>query len=499
MYIRFLIIIFFLFFQQVKAQDCYALKTLKSYEIEREENRAFLVEIQKDVNGISIFSRKKIELEGVDFEDIKIFSWENDIVLTNTEGYFWVNKEVFCSEPKTTPQRFATLPSVSQIFQETLFCIDGKWKQLKTDLNTQKWHLHEVDNFPNEPFFLENISKEILLLKDLQSVYLYHKNTNSLQEIPKIKSNEVQVKSIQKYTFIADKNQLYCIKDDGQIRNITADFKGINLVEKPFTQMRFVSDLEGNFALDFSDDTLWIFQEVRNRKLFQFQMVKNVMCLFGNKLFLYKGYYYRKFDDLLLGTKFSVNTSEVKNISKLKLTSFGVYYDTEFFYRYDEIDRKITMLPVDFQGNRFLISTFYTNSGAKSYQNPFWEFWATEKDIFYVDFQGEILKEFTHRAFIKDLKLAYIVDDKLLIENIAIRNLDTATDFEFVGSIVKEISPCDSFTEEMPKVSYEYYFKDKSSVYKYESGTRQLQEVSVSASSFDEKQMCQLFLQNKQQ
>ena len=76
-----------------------------------------------------------------------------------------------------------------------------------------------------------------------------------------------------------------------------------------------------------------------------------------------------------------------------------------------------------------------------------------------------------HRTPIKDLRLAFAFDDKLLIEDKVIASKADFNTIAFLGSLVEVVSPCDGGRGQIPVVvNYTYFFKDKDAVYKYTSG-----------------------------
>lgn len=477
-----------LFFQELFAEDCYFSRTVATYEIEVSNHQAFLTETRKDPNGISIFSYKKQRIEGINFAEIRLISVVADrIIVANNEGYYCLSN-FFQEKEKLQVNQFAESKNVSDFFQDDIFCIDGKWQQLVLDKNENKWITFPIKNFPNDPIFIGKVSDQAYLLKDEHSVYVYNKNTILVEHLPNLQPQKAQLKyQYNSSIFVCDEDTMYLFQSDGNYRNITSEFKKIDFQKNTFTRVRFIKDAFGKLGLSFSDGNIWLLKENNLKKSVSFQQIKQVEYNFGNKLFLYKANYYKTFEDLLLGKKFSINVLNVKNLQNLKYTNFGIYYDTEFFYKEDETTRKLEILPTDFEGYRYLNSSFYANQAAIS-QKPLWCFWATEKDVFYIDDSPQIIKEFAYKQPIKDLKLAYLIDDKLLIEDVVIRNIKTASDLQFVGSVVYTENPCDM------QVTYTYYFKDKSAVYKYQSGKRELEKLTIDPKFFTEKQILESFL-----
>lgn len=479
-----------LFFQKLFAADCYLSHITTEYQVEVEEEKVFLTQIRRDPNKISVFSYKKAALKEVSPQGIRYVSaFADQIIFANEVGYYAVSENLFESDI-LPPKLLAENQSVSEFFHDNIFCINGKWQQLTFSENGQ-WEMQNIEKFPNEPALIKRISQGIYLLKDKHSVYLYNSHSKLIEELHGLQPKTSQIKlQTPKVFLICDEDTMFFITPEGIFKNVTNDFKSVDFKQHIFLQVRIIKDIFGNCGLSFSDGNIWFLKENFSKRTPQFQLIKGVNFHFGSKLFGQKTDFYRSFNEVLLGKKFSINVEQVQNFSKLKYTNLGIYYDTDFFYKYDEITRKIMQLPTDFQASRYLNASFYTNEAANSFEKPFWSFWATEKDVFYLDENAEIIKEFAYQTPLKNLKSAYIADDKLLIENIAIRNLKNTSDLQFVGSIVKVENIC----QESQKIDYQYFFKDKSEVYVYRSGKRELEKLSLDAKTISEKQLCELFL-----
>jgi len=94
----------------------------------------------------------------------------------------------------------------------------------------------------------------------------------------------------------------------------------------------------------------------------------------------------------------------------------------------------------------------------------------------------------THQSTLKDLKLAYAYDDKLLIENKEIPNSADRESMELLGSTVDVIEACDGGRGQIPVViEYNYFFRDKNHIYVYHSGDQTLTLIKAIAPHTIEK------------
>ncbi len=494
-------ILFVLFgWNKVQANECYRYHTTKEYQIKVDTPNVFLIEIERDPNGVSIVSYKRTLLK-INSNNARFVMQDKDdkgIIVANTEGYFWVDEQIF-SNPSITPVKLVDAKQVSETFGGDLFCISGKWQCLTYDNASKQIKRQEIAGFPTFPKVISTFDfKGNYLLKDKTSVYVYNENKKSVQKITDLEADAIVLKERDFYedSFLYDHDTFYVINfNENRFENITADFKWLQL-NKKFTEGLFINKVSGDYSFDFNDGAIWAYDKNKfrvNDKRVYFFPFKNTKYIPESGLYFHQNGYFRYSKRLIHPKNNMMDMSQVKNLNQLKLVADEIYYDGKSFYKYNYSFRKLEALAKNTGAFVLLNSEFYTNASTKSYGRKNRPFWLKDSKIIYANDNYEIRKEEPVQTKIKDLTLAYAFDKKLLIEDRIIDNIADFATIQFVGSTVEIVSSCEN-ADTPVVVEYSYFFKDKSAVYIYTNKEGKMRRLAVSVSDFSPERMYKDYL-----
>lgn len=499
-----LVVLCFFPLGKIRANECYRYHTSKEYRVTIDAPNVFLVEIEKDPNGVSIVSYKRILLK-INSNNARFVAYnakEKAVIVANSEGYFWIDEAIF-SNSTIKPFKLAEANQVSETFGSDLFCISGKWQSLQYEASIGKINRQEVAGFPNSPKIISTLDfKGNLLLKDKTSVYAYNENQKTIQKIANLEASSVVFKERDFYqdSFLYDEDTFYLVNfDQARFEDITKDFAWLQL-RKKFTEARFINKITGDYSLDFADGTIWAYDENKfrvNDKRVAFFPFKNTKYFPESGLYFHQNTFFRYSKRLIHPKANAMDMTEVKNPDQLKLIADELYYDGNLFYKYNYNSRKLTSLPKNTGAFVLLNSEYYSNASALSYGRKNLPFRVKDRKIIYTNDHYETRKEIPIQGKIKDLTLAYVFDKKMLIEEKLIDNIADYNTIEFVGSTVDIISGCDQNNTPVV-VEYNYFFKDKSSVYIYNNKEGKMRILSMPVNSFTIERMCKEYLKTQQ-
>jgi len=467
-------------FSNVRASECYHYHTSKINEIKIENGKPFWIQTVIDPNGISIASRKKYELKNIDIDDLRYIS-ENQtgILISNSKAYYWIIKNPYTFD-RIGLIKIIDNEEVTNTFGANVFCIDGNWEHLAYNQYSNETKRIKLKNFPDDASIIGDFGRGNYLLKGNDNVFVYDPENGTIKIIPNLDGSVRFKKANWDYDkhFLYDDDTFYLIDINfDQEEDITKSFKLQGLTTN-FTKATFVVDSWMKVFLDFNDGTIWAYDKStrsdQNGNLLYFIQLKNTTRLNVNSNFITKNN--NIYNDIynIKHNRASISMTDVANPKKLTKEVFGLYNDQQFMYYYkynDSGDKlyKIPNLPTNCQ--------FF--KGVSSYSHRLYSFIANDKMIYYWnESNNKIQKTIEHKSAIKDLKLAYAFDDKLLIENEIIDNIANRKSMEFVGSSVDVISPCDGGKGQISVVvEYNYYFKDNKAVYFYHSKKKTLEKI----------------------
>ncbi|ELY2018456.1 hypothetical protein SL053_002384 [Flavobacterium psychrophilum] len=476
------LLFFILTYYSLSASECYRYHTKTSYKIISKKEKCYLYTSVIDPNGVSIVNQTKISLKGVSSKNIKLISEGNDgLIICNNVAYYWIDKNPYTFEEKGV-KKIIDKNKVSQVFGLHAFCINGKWKHLTYDIYTNRNSIKDLKKFPNNAKIIHHSTAGrggCYLLKDNTKVFSYDEDAGEINEIVNLDAAKTNFQLSDWYYddhFLYDHNTFLMIDVNfDNIRDITADFKKMGLKHK-FTQAKFTQNVSAELILDFNDGSLWIYDkngfDLENEESVLFYQIKNATFLPQIQYILHnKNLYSNNFDLINDISRFDI--AEVADLKSLN-EKFGVFYDKFNQYKIvtnSNVTNTFKKETNNSQNNTILLNPLVDYEGVYSYRYSMSHFYTNNEFIFFLNDNNTIEKSIPYKSKIKNLKIAYAFDDKLLIENEMIENIADFETIEFIGSSVDEISGCDGNGQIDIVIEYNYYFKDKNAVYLYHSNS----------------------------
>lgn len=472
------------------ASECYHYHTKTVYQIEVENEEVYWIKTTRDPNGISIVSRVKTLL-GIRKDSVRLVAQDaGGILIANADAYYWLETNPFSFEEHGIGKVIDS-KGVTAVIGTNTFRINGQWKQVKYDAYSNNPAIKNIAGLLNNVEVITHFEEgrgHCYLLKDKEKVYSYDEDAGKVSVIPKLDASQTHFETTSwayDSQFLYDNNTFYLI--DINFENpeeITEQFISQGF-KKDFTAGKLMKTGD-NIFFDFKDSLLWGYVKagisLQGGGDTYFYPVENAIWMEQPELIRYKGGGF--YNDIwsLIYEQGAVDVSNVKNIDNLRLTDWGIYTDGEFAYflKYEEdIKIMVRMTPTESADILSLIKTCQYFSGLNSYNNPASPFWANDNTIIYWNANlNHIQKEIKHQSPIRDLKVAYAFDDKLLIEDTLLTITADRESLSFIGSTVDVVSPCDGGRGQIAVVvEYNYYFKDKTAVYRYHSGKNTLEKL----------------------
>lgn len=473
----------------VHASECYNYHTKTIHEIKVEDGKAFWIQTVKDPNGVSIVSYKKIPLEGVKTAGLRLVSETGEgMIIADTGYYYWLDKNPYTFEEQGAGKIIESA-KVSGMFGTTTFRINGKWTHLAYNPYDKKTTLTPIPGFPDSPEIIKHFTEgrgDCYLIKDMQQVYVYDEGEKTVQVIPgldPVQTQFYQTDWAYDHHFLYDDNTFYLIGinfDDPQ--DISEQFRAQGLEHK-FTQAK-IRQTDGNIFLDFEDETIWGYikagLDLEDGTSVYFYPVEQATYLSNSNLVSHQQKFYRGAWELANNQyAYDIDVSRVKYAEKLEELFPDVFWDGELYYQLQY--EPASMVPVS-NGAAIKTKNITTryNHAAGSYQNAVAPFFTDGEKMFRWNGANSKFIDFRPYQKIKDLKLAWLIDDQLYIENKFVDNIMDFNTAEFIGSQVEVISSCDGGEGQYPVVvKYNYYFKDKAGIYLYHSDKKLLEKLAV--------------------
>ncbi|MDF2517431.1 MAG: hypothetical protein K0R59_2727 [Sphingobacterium sp.] len=226
-----------------------------------------------------------------------------------------------------------------------------------------------------------------------------------------------------------------------------------------------------NSFVDFNDGNIWCYVsaglDLEDGTTTYFYPIKAQWLNKQHQLINKDGkIYYNGWD--MINDQPAMNVTAVAQSKLLEITNAGLYFDGKAFYK--DQDGAGMLAPVTWlsKDSKFI-------QGVYSYQKGISGFFDDGRQLVFSDDTMAMKRTIVHQSSLKDLKLAYAYDGKLLIENKEIPNSADLESMELLGSTVDVIEGCDGGRGQIPVViEYNYFFRDKNHIYGYHSGDRAL-------------------------
>ncbi|MNJ92182.1 hypothetical protein D3C87_98460 [compost metagenome] len=454
------------------ASECYHYHTSTLFKIVLVKERPYLQITVLDPNGISIHQQQRIPLLQV-CNNVKIVNKSSDnMLLVDSNAYYLLHTEV-SEMNRIIPTKLGDRKNVKATFDTNLLRIDDKWFSFSVDPYTKKIVKTASKLFPNQPTVIAQFQDRRYLLKDSNYIYKYEKNQLTAEIIEGLNAAKVQCLKLEsnedKY-LLTDGNiaYIYDISNFDQ-ENITTSLISLGL-KKPFVIKEVASNWLNSFV-DFDDGNIWCYisaglslQDGTSVYLYpvrakwlnkQHQLVNK-----SNKI------YYNAWD--MINDQIPMDVTAVAQPSSLEITAFGGYFDGISFYKDEDGDGNLVPITCLNKEAQFV-------NGVNSYQKGISSFFDDGKQLIFADHTILCNKTIVHRSSLKQLELAFAYDDQLLIEDRIIANSADRETMELIGSTVDVIQGCDGGQGQITVVvEYNYFFRDKNSIYAYHSGDQRL-------------------------
>lgn len=473
----------------VHASECYHYHTKTMHEIGAEDGKAFWIQTVRDPNGISIVSYKKIQVEGVKTEGLHLVNETADgIMIADTDYYYWLDKNPYTFE-EYGAGKIMESRQVSGIFGTGTFRINGKWSHVDYSPYTKKATITPIPDFPDNPEIIKHFEEgrgDCYLIKSSQKVYAYNEGAKTINEIPGLDPGQTrfyQAGWAYDNHFLYDDNTFYLIgvNFDDPV-DISDQFRSQGLEHK-FTRAR-IRQTDWNIFLDFDDGNIWGYIkagiDLQDGTSVYFYPVEQATYLSSSNLVRYRQKLYKGAWELANNQyAYDIDVSGVRHKENLEELFPDVFWDGERFYQLQYEPALMAPVSNGASINAKNITNRYNNA-AGSYQNALAPFFTDGKKMFRWNAANGQFIDLRPYQKIKDLKLAWLVDDQLYIENEFVANTMDFNTAEFIGSKVAVISSCDGGDGQYPVVvKYDYYFKDKDGIYLYQSDKKLLNKLAI--------------------
>lgn len=473
----------------LRASECYHYHTLKTYQLKNTDGKLYLEMIVKDPNKISIASYDKVLLKGVMPNNAIVFSeTEDGIIIKNNFWYYYVAKNSLLDEP-------VLIDHIVDVKTQTLspigfsFLLDDTWKKLDYNpyypTRAERVKFVPVKNMPKSATVMASYiygKNSIYLLKDKNKVYRYDEATAEVIVIENINPNTAKVDTLNQSSdeyCIYDDNTFYMTRDNFRtVEDMIPQFKSMGL-KQSFLKLKFHRPNSIRTYLDFQDGALWPYVSA-GISLDQggdvnFYKVENCKYFEASGLVLHNGFLYEDPWDLVYENH-PIDLPKFPNIKDFKLTTDGLYSVGKDIYKVRDLDGGSILDKVEnavsFENDA--VATF--NNSLWSYRHSTSQFFLSKDAVNFYNYNTQnIERTINHQSQLKDLKLAFAFDDKLLIEDKVIPSIADYGSIEFLGSTVDVKQGCDGGRGQIEiVVEYNYFFKDKNAVYKYHTGDKGL-------------------------
>ena len=507
-----LIFVFISIAQLLKASECYHYHTIKTYQLKNTDGKLYLEMIVKDPNKVSIASYNKVLLKGVMPSNAVIFKETQDgLIVKNDTWYYYVAKNTLVEET-------VLIDRIIDVKTQTLspigfsFLLGDIWNKLDYNpyypTKAERVKFTPVKNMPKDATLMATYSfgrNSVYILKNKHKVYSYDEATAEVTILENLNPNSTKIDSLNESSdeyCIYDGDTFYITKDNfSTVEDVTYQFKSMGL-KQIFLKLNFYRPNNFRTYLDFQDGALWSYISagisLEQGGDVNFYKVDDSRYLEPSGLVLHNGFLYDDPWSLIYNHR-PINIPELPNIKDFALNEDDSYTVGKAIYKVRDLDGGSILEKVENAvsvGND-AIATF--NHALWSYRHATPQFYLSNNTISFYNYNTQNTERtFKHKSAVKDLKLAFAFDDKLLIENIVILSITDYKSVEFLGSTVDVIQGCDGGRGQIEIIiEYNYYFKDKDAVYRYHTGDKGLKVIkNKDSSSYNEANFISTFWSN---
>ena len=490
---RKIIFLAFLFPTILFSSECYHYHTKIVYSIDIFENEPYIIASEIDPNGISIASQEFWKLD-ISTQDLKIVdpTLDGGVIISNADALFWFDKNPYTFSDRGL-LKIIEKDKVQRIFTGNTYQINGEWKLLEVNIYEEKVSWKYIENFPKNPSLLAHyaMSRDQYLITGDDFVYTFSNTTGICEKIDGLDAKTTTIypkKENVEHQFLYDADSFYIT--DYYFQNFT----DISTEIQSKTQAKNFVDFDffySEYAMGFSPNANEVYSFIQagydssTGEYNYFFPLKNSRWLDNCKLIQVGNNYYNFGQDAMYEME-EIDVTAVENVEKLYALPYELYSDSInlYFLEYEAVDaygfkkyfKKLN--PENANLNPAKGVKFYY--GVQSYNNYTSPFILNQNQMIDWNLMDKIFtKRKEIKTEIKDLKIAYAYDNKLLIENKEIENIADFKSLELVGSTVEVINPCDGGNGQMAvEVEYYYFFKDKNSVFRYHTGDEKLTKIA---------------------
>lgn len=460
------------FFKNKKniVSECYSWHNKHYYKLFVDKDTVVFQHTTKDANEISYVAQSEIQLNKINPKKFQVIEQdENYILFCNSDGYYILDVHSYNVQEKGITKA-SSLNNVTKTAGTSFLYINNQWVYFDIAHNYNESLTVKLPKLTSNLTVVDkDKANRRWLLKDDKSFYSF--SDRVFKAIPNLNIETTQFYKTENEhdrNFLFDEDTFYLLDYDYRYQNVTADFKlnnkRTNLLKLSFH--KFNMDL----CLKENDSLLWAYTKnsiylIDNTQIYFYPLNAKFVNQ-DNSLIDIEGNIYFYLRDAIQQSK-GIDVTEVKNIKALKKIDYSLFFDGYNYYKFD------------YKLNKLVKNAQPPNNNSKRYSGVYFynrilsPFYIEDNNINYYDNQHKLIKSRIIKdvSSIKKLTLAYLYDNKLLIENKEIPNIADIKTLEFLGSTVDIISDCDGGKGQIDiTVKYYYFFKDKNFIYSYYSG-----------------------------
>lgn len=446
--------------------ECYSYHTPNYYSVFADKAQVIFQHTVKDPNGISYVSRDEVAVDSVNADGFELLSESNAYFFFKTQdGYYLLSKDNYIQNGKQA-YKIAEHNEITEFVDTRFFCKNNEWMAIEPKSYSDTFLENKIPLMPENLEFITDVFREGILYKNDQAVYAYDYENYTFNVVPDLEGESTRFITNLDHSsdsFLYDNDTFY-ISEYRSLKNITADFSH-QPQWKGFTNVEVVKS-GINISLNTNDGYIWVYHSngvIINEIRSTFEPL--IATYLGDhcEFLKYKGKIFIHFEGASKNSG-ALNFDEVKNPFKIFLEFEDIYSDGESKYYYD-YDNKVMQLIDWLPGD----SKFYEEPYTYNYLgNP--PLYIDDSYIYFIETRNNNLRKIKHSSDVKDLKLAYAFDDKVLLRHKEMKNLADRETIVFLGSKVEVISSCDGGKGQYPvHILIYYFFKDKTGVYGFRS------------------------------
>ena len=444
------------------ASYCYPL--IKEYQLHTQAQSLTLSVTTKDQDGIAFVSSYSKVFDELPAQDIRIISETDSLYLVQDKKWYYA----ITKDRNANVSRLIESGKVMDTFETEYFLIDNAWYRI-----TKSIYEDEIRQIKTElPIDFKVIASNTpyIILKDEQHVYIYARQSNTLEKIAHLDAQTTQfVEGTDYFDYLFDDDTFYSLKFSFSIRkDITHEFLNFGKTSG-FTKFE-ASSYGRTFAFDSKDGTLWVYSKhrlpIKNTNIYvQFHPINAKFLNEQHKFIVYNDQYYNYgYDAVRQGDP--IDFSEVVNPQDLE--ERGAYYSDgihAYALDYSSIPpafKKFSPLTADYQ---YLYHRYYVDNHFLKKR----------------DATARLLADAPialSTALVQHGNIAFY-NHKIILNSQEIEHFLPTTNMQYLGSILHIYQRCSDYNTSPVSLSYTYFFQDATGIYYYRDDIAKKETIKI--------------------